>query len=115
MVHPDDLPVLMEAAVETEQAGHAEAEYRQLTKNGEYRWLSNRMSLTMDGDGRPLYRNGNIRDVTEHKKAEEEERKEHDQTVFANRILRMFVEQDGDELFHRVLTAVQKEMDSEYC
>ena len=48
-----------------------ELEYRQLTKKGDYRWISNHMSIIKDAEGRPLYRNGNIRDITKSKKAEE--------------------------------------------
>ena len=52
------------------ETGGEELEYRQRSKNGDYRWLSNHMSLTRDNAGRPLYRNGNIRDITEHKNAQ---------------------------------------------
>jgi CheY-like chemotaxis protein len=34
--------------------------------------MSNHMSLVRDNNGRPLYRDGNIRDITERKQAEEE-------------------------------------------
>ncbi|MCL5281305.1 MAG: PAS domain S-box protein [Planctomycetes bacterium] len=71
MIHPDDLPALLAALATLEQTGTAEVEYRQRTKSGGYRWMSNRMSLTCGADGRPLYRNGNIRDITDRKRAEE--------------------------------------------
>ncbi|HMK47989.1 MAG TPA: PAS domain S-box protein [Methanocella sp.] len=71
MIHPDDLPGMHAAMEHLNKTGSAEAVYRQRAKNGEYRWMSNHMSLTRDGDGRPLYRNGNIRDITENKRAEE--------------------------------------------
>jgi signal transduction histidine kinase len=54
-----------------ENCEQAEIEYRQRTKSGDYRWVSNRASLTRDSAGRALYRNGNIRDITEHKRAQE--------------------------------------------
>jgi PAS domain S-box-containing protein len=61
----------MRAAVaRLETTGTADVEYRQRAKNGDYRWLSNHMSVVKDGSGRPLYRNGNIRDITEQKQAE---------------------------------------------
>ena len=72
MIHPDDIPVMRTALAYLEDTCEAKAEYRQRTKNGDYRWISNHMSLTKDNDGRPLYRNGNIRDITERKKTEEE-------------------------------------------
>jgi PAS domain S-box-containing protein len=69
-VHPDDLPSLLAAHARIEVMGECDAEYRQRTKSGEYRWMSNHMYLTRDSTGRPLYRNGNIRDITERKQAE---------------------------------------------
>ena len=71
MIHPDDLPSMREALARLEDTGKRELEYRQLTKNGDYRWISNHMPFVKDSAGRPLYRSGNIRDVTEHKRAEE--------------------------------------------
>jgi PAS domain S-box-containing protein len=70
MIHPEDRPVLRAAWVRLDEAGQGEAEYRQWIKSGNYRWLSNCMSLTRDGSGRPLYREGSIRDITERKQQE---------------------------------------------
>ncbi len=96
MVHPDDRPVFEAAIARLRETGSIEAEYRQLTKSGEYRWLSNAMSLTTDEAGQPLYRNGNIRDITERRRAEEALR-ESDQR------LRSLFENSTDAIF---LTAV---------
>ena len=71
MIHPDDRSVMLEAVARLNETGLAEAEYRQLCKGGGYRWLSNSMSLTRDKAGRPEYRSGNLRDITERKRAEE--------------------------------------------
>jgi PAS domain S-box-containing protein len=71
MVHPDDRLAMQAAMGRLIETGEAAAEYRQLAKSGEYRWLSNWMSLTTGIDGQPLYRNGNIRDITAHKRAEQ--------------------------------------------
>ena len=70
LVHPDDRSILLGAIQRLEKEGKAEAEYRQRNRNGEYRWLCNRMSLIRDSDGRPLYRDGNQRDITERKQTE---------------------------------------------
>ncbi len=78
MVHPDDLPAMRAALARMEETGKGELEYRQMTKNGEYRWISNNMSLVKDSAGRPLYRNGNIRDITGRKRADEALRQAHD-------------------------------------
>ncbi|MEL7608957.1 MAG: ATP-binding protein [Bacillota bacterium] len=72
MIHPDDMPAMHKAMERLHDAGEAEAVYRQRAQSGEYRWISNHMSLTRDSEGRPLYRNGNIRDITELKQKEEE-------------------------------------------
>jgi PAS domain S-box-containing protein len=72
LIHPDDAPAMREAVARLEKTGRSDVEYRQRSKNGEYRWVSNRMSLVRDDYGRPLYRGGNIRDVTEGKRVEEE-------------------------------------------
>ena len=71
MIHPDDLPAMRAVLARLEDTGKGEVEYRQLTKNGDYKWISNNMSLVKDSSGRPLYRNGNIRDITERKRADE--------------------------------------------
>ena len=69
-VHPEDLAAMRAAVARLDQTGRAEAQYRQRAKSGEYRWLSNWMALTRAGDGKPLYRDGSIRDITEQRKAE---------------------------------------------
>jgi PAS domain S-box-containing protein len=70
MVHPDDLPALEAAMARALTTGKEEAEYRQRTRSGDYRWMSNHMAVTRDSSGRPQFRDGNIRDVTEQKRLE---------------------------------------------
>jgi len=79
MIHPDDLPAMRAALARLEDTGKGELEYRQLAKNGEYRWISNNMYLIKDSAGRPLYRNGNIRDITQNKLSEKALRKAYDE------------------------------------
>jgi PAS domain S-box-containing protein len=71
MIHPDDVAAMQAALARLSDTGKADVEYRQRGKTGEFRWLSNRMSLVKNSLGRPLYRNGNIRDITERKQADE--------------------------------------------
>ncbi len=71
MVHPDDVKILQTAHERSLETGAANAEYRQHKKNGDWVWVSNHMSIINDGSGQPLYRDINIRDVTERKKADE--------------------------------------------
>ncbi len=73
MVHPDDRPAALAAFETLHASGRAEFEYRHQSKSGEYRWLSTRLSRTNDAEGRPLYRYGNIRDITAQKQAEAEQ------------------------------------------
>lgn len=80
LVHPDDLSALASARTELETTGVAEAEYRQRGKDGEYRWVSNRMVLTRDSSGEPLYRDGSLRDITARKRAEEALRRSQAET-----------------------------------
>ncbi len=86
MVHPEDRAVLVAAARNVERSGKAEAEYRQRTKSGEYRWMSNQMALANAVEGGPAYRFGNIRDITEGKRSEEalRESEERFRTLTAN-------------------------------
>jgi PAS domain S-box-containing protein len=74
-VHPDDRPIVQASLNHLDETGGAELEYRQSTKNGEYCWLSNHLSLIRDATGKPLYRTGNIRNITERKQAEAEKKK----------------------------------------
>jgi len=70
-VHPDDVPSVRAGVARCLETGEVELEYRQRDRSGEYRWVSNRMSLTRDSDGRPLYRDADLRDITGRKRAEE--------------------------------------------
>jgi PAS domain-containing protein len=71
MIHLDDLPRVKADIARLEETGQAQAEYRQHTKAGDCRWLSRRMSLHRDQSGKPLYRDGSIRDATERRTQEE--------------------------------------------
>jgi PAS domain S-box-containing protein len=69
-VHPDDLPALKEELARVNVTGKGGCEYRFLGKDGKYNWWSNQMVLSKDKAGKPLYRDGYVRVVTERKKAE---------------------------------------------
>jgi PAS domain S-box-containing protein len=70
-IHPDDLPIVQSAWVRLEEAGKEEVEYRHRFKDGQYHWVSNYMALIRDSAGRPLYRDGSMRDISEKKQAME--------------------------------------------
>lgn len=82
LVHPDDLPrVKAEKRNSSSEVGEETGmvEYRFRSKNGKYRWLSDRFSIVRDGEGHPLYRVGIVRDITGRKKNEEELRRSRDE------------------------------------
>ena len=70
LIHPDDLLTVKEAQKIAEKTGKAEAEYRLLTKEGDYIWISNLMSVENDSTGKPSYRFNNMRNINHEKKAE---------------------------------------------
>jgi PAS domain S-box-containing protein len=73
LIHPDDL-AQVNGEIKSTFNGEKEAGaivYRFRRKTGEYTWLSDRFSLLRDSKGRPSYRVGIVRDVTERKQAEE--------------------------------------------
>ena len=72
LIHPDDLPVVQAAYARLEETGISDVEYRLRTKKGDYCWVSNRSSMLRDKAGRPLYRSGNVSDITERKRGEDQ-------------------------------------------
>ncbi len=70
MLHPDDVDPFLAFLERIPATGTGEIEYRQRTRNGDYRWLSNHMSFIRDDSGRPVFRTGNIRNITDRKNAE---------------------------------------------
>ena len=84
-IHPEDVAAMEAAGARLLATGKADLEYRQRARNGEYRWISNHMSLVKDSLGRPLYRNGNIRDITERKQADDKLRASNLQLADADR------------------------------
>lgn len=72
-IHPDDRN-LVQSRLETVMTAPCASdlvEYRFQSKNGKYRWLSDNLKVVCDAEGRPRYRVGIVRDVTERKLMEE--------------------------------------------
>ncbi len=70
-VHPNDLSMLTAELARLQDTGHVSVEYRFMGKDGVYRWWSNQMILIKDQNGLPLYRDGDVRDVSESKSVQE--------------------------------------------
>ncbi len=98
IVHPDDLPHLRAATERVLVTGSEEATYRQRTRSGGFRWLSNHMSLARDASGLPVYREGNIRDVTDQKALEDVLRATLKELEDANRVKDEFLATLSHEL-----------------
>jgi PAS domain S-box-containing protein len=98
MIHPEDVPALRATMARALETGSEEAEYRQRTRTGDYRWMSNHMSLVGDPSGRPLFRDGNIRDVTEQKRLDDELRETVAELEHANHVKDEFLATLSHEL-----------------
>lgn len=85
-VHPQDRPALISQLSEINKVGEGLSEYRFRNNNGQYRWWSNKMVIIKDDQGKPLYRDGFVRDITEQKKAEENLTKSQRSSAEAQRI-----------------------------
>ncbi|HEX2948326.1 MAG TPA: PAS domain S-box protein [Armatimonadota bacterium] len=80
-MHHDDIERVNRVIERTMAAGvntEGIVEYRFRGKDGRYRWLADRFTMIFDQNGHPLYRIGNVRDVTERKQAEDALRRERD-------------------------------------
>jgi PAS domain S-box-containing protein len=70
-LHPDDLPRIREANARSESTGEPfDEEFRQLTKDGQIRWMHDRAVLVRDDDGSPRFWHGVTTDITDRKEAE---------------------------------------------
>jgi PAS domain S-box-containing protein len=72
LVHPDDLPALRESfrAAVREREGVLRVEYRILHRDGHEIWIADRRQLVYGSDGRLLYVDGLILDITRRKLSE---------------------------------------------
>lgn len=69
-VHRDDYNKVVSSVKILNELGKNSVELRWLAKDGSYRWLSTNMHLFRDESGRPLYRDGVVRDITEKVESE---------------------------------------------
>jgi PAS domain S-box-containing protein len=72
LVHPEDADQAVEAErAHLEKRAPFDAQYRLLTKSGQYRWFRGRGQALWDENGNPIRIAGSIQDITERKQAEE--------------------------------------------
>ena len=74
IVHPDDLVSVLEVAGQAPEAGQYEARYRVRHLDGSARWVTSRLSLIIDRDGKLTGYVGAIEDVDDLQRAEAESR-----------------------------------------
>ncbi|MBN1360133.1 MAG: PAS domain S-box protein [Sedimentisphaerales bacterium] len=116
VVHPEDrerFGANVRAALERKD-GEYENEFRVTRPDGKIAWLYERGRVERDARGQPVRLIGLSQEITARKQAQEKERKELHETALANRILRVFTEQEGDELFDSVLKIVQEGLSSRH-
>ena len=90
-VHPDDRPEqLLEEAAARESGEPLEAEYRMLTRSGKTIWVRDEAVVVENDDGRPLFIQGVLVDITRRKELESQLRHQtfhNSLTGLANRAL----------------------------
>jgi PAS domain S-box-containing protein len=69
-IHPDDAERVQQEFARAMKKGTGAIEYRFRRKDGTYCWLADYFVVEQDEAGRPRYRNGNLRNITELKEAE---------------------------------------------
>jgi PAS domain S-box-containing protein len=73
MLHPDDRDrVLAELAASHQTGKLFSSEYRMVAKGGRIVWIRDDARIVEDSEGKPLYLQGVMYDITERKKAEEQ-------------------------------------------
>jgi PAS domain S-box-containing protein len=72
LAHPDDLPAVRAAEEESLLTGEPlHAEYRMKAKDGRWVWILDEAAVVRDEQGTPLFMQGVMYDMTEHKQVEE--------------------------------------------
>ncbi|MDW8059499.1 MAG: PAS domain-containing protein [Thermomicrobium sp.] len=71
-IHPDDYQRVRRETREAWATGRFHSEFRIVHADGSVRWLESTARLVRDADGKPLYWQGVMLDVTERKRIEEE-------------------------------------------
>jgi PAS domain S-box-containing protein len=79
LLHPEDRERVLAEDERTERTGEPfREEYRQYTRDGRLVWVRDEAVLVRDENGRPMYWQGIIFDLTEHKRVEEALREQNE-------------------------------------
>jgi len=107
-IHPDDLERVRNAVARHNGEGEPfDMEYRLRTKDGRWRWVSDRASVVRDAGGRIAFSQGVVFDITERKLAEEAlQQSERREREAAERLRAL------DDMKNRFLAAVSHELRS---
>ncbi|UCC22649.1 MAG: PAS domain S-box protein [Planctomycetota bacterium] len=86
-LHPDDRQSVLAEVQHTHETGEPlSCEYRMITRDGRTVWLRDEALVVRDDNGKPLFLQGVMVDVTEHRKSEEQlkESEERFRAIFDN-------------------------------
>ncbi|MBN1831173.1 MAG: PAS domain S-box protein [Deltaproteobacteria bacterium] len=117
LFHPDDRQILIDHIDNVIRTGEdgPEIELRIRTKDGRWVWCLSRHSVfACNDDGSVSQIMGTFLDINDRKTAEQRLELENREVVLLNRIMRVFIEESGDELFDRVLDIVQEGLESRH-
>lgn len=70
LIHPDDRPLVTAGFIHALDIGFGTLEYRFKHKDGKYRWFADHFMIIKDQNGKPLFSEGIMRDITRIKKEE---------------------------------------------
>ena len=102
ILHPDDRERILKETQTAMKAGDGtDYEYRLRARDGTIRWMHDRGCFVKDQTGRPLYWQGVILDITEHRLAEERLRtsdERYRQMFEKNLALQLLIDADSGEI-----------------
>jgi PAS domain S-box-containing protein len=119
-IHPEDKEVAQETEARSRASGAPlAAEYRMLARDGRIVWVRDEAVVVRDEDGRPLFLQGFMHDVTERKQAEEELRRQKEELSALHETVRKAYEREReaterlravDEMKNAFMAAVSHEL-----
>lgn len=119
-IHPEDKDVAQETEARSRDSGTPlEAEYRMLARDGRVVWVRDQAVVVRDEEGRPLFLQGFMHDITERKQAEGELRRQKEELSALHETVRQAYEREReaaerlrevDEMKNAFMAAVSHEL-----